>query len=428
MTLSCNAKYRPLLMKLYHAGLKNVAGHSCVYDYFDKNQVLRTHCSVISIGKAAVSMAQGTEQYFGNLIQAGLVITKYGHQHGNTLPENWRIVEAGHPVPDANSLSAGEQLIDFISNLSPAEPVYILLSGGASSLVEHLPDAITLQELQSLTEWMLENGKTIHEMNRCRQAISLLKGGSALGYFSSAHDRNNISQLIISDVPDDDLSIIGSGMFTPTNLDVITLQQQLPKEYQALLGEPLPASENKQSIKSVVIANNSVCREFIENAASELKLTVFNHAEILTDDITVVANHIMQTLQKGDHGIYIWGAEPTVTLPEHFGRGGRNQHLALLLAQRIAQDPQYYILCAGTDGSDGQTDAAGAIVDSETILRGNRAGLDAAHAITTADSGNYLAETGDLLDTGPSGTNVMDIIIALKVAPGHNPEILTLKI
>ena len=415
MSRFSHAKYRPLLLKLYQAGLQKVRGDVCVSDFFQQNQTERTDCSVLAIGKAAFAMAQAADQYFRDYVRHGLVITKYGHADGNTLPENWQVREAGHPVPDANSLRAGTALIAFLQGLPPDEPVYILISGGASALVEHLPDNISPAQLEAITRWMLANGLDIYELNRVRQQLSLIKGGGALRFFPDELQPEKIMQLLISDVPDDDPAMIGSGLFVPCKNEPDRVRARLPKRFHAILDQCETAPVPGPHIHTHVVASNRLCRAWIARQASKQGLNVMQLPGLLTGDVGTVAKQILQQLEQGEPGLYIWGGEPTVSLPESPGRGGRNQQLALLLAKMIRNDERHLTLCAGTDGTDGPTEVAGALVDATTLWRGEQAGCNAARALAQADAGTFLDASGDLIDTGPTGSNVMDIILALKL-------------
>lgn len=390
-----------LLSELFQKGLAAVNGQKVVEQQL-KITSLAGNIAVVAVGKAASSMMLGAQNYLKEQIKAALVITKTGYADPALA---WPCIEAGHPVPDANSLKAGTELIDFLSKLPPQTQLLALISGGASALVEVLPDDMRLADLQKMNQWLLSSGLAIHDVNRIRQSVSLVKGGKALNYCSQA----TITQFVISDVENDDLEIIGSGLFVPlTNkLPLPEIPGWLAKYSQK------PVESEKAEVESHIVSSNDIACQAIINAAKQLGHTVVYHDQSLFADVFICAENIAAELKQAKSGLYIWGGETTLTLPANPGRGGRNQSLALALALILENSTGISVLVGATDGSDGPTEDAGAIIDGQTVSRGGTA-AEAKKHLLAADAGTFLAEAGDLISTGPTGTNVMDIVIALK--------------
>jgi len=305
------------------------------------------------------------------------VVTKDGHGAG--LPSHVRLIEAAHPVPDERSQAGGRALRETVEAMPAGSTLLLLVSGGASSLAEDLVKGRTLKDLQSLNRHLLGAGLDIGAMNRERRKVSRIKSGGLLSHFTGA----SAQVLAISDVPGDDLAIIGSG--------IGSAPEQHSFDYE-----------------SRIIASNTSAREAAADAARALGLAVLDCREALHDDLDVLAHQIGSRIRSMGRGVMILGGEPTVMLPPNPGQGGRNQALALALAREIAGVNGLDVVVGGTDGSDGPTDAAGGLVD------GNTWGPDAAEALAAADSGSYLDSKGALLRTGPTGTNVMDLLVALR--------------
>ena len=401
MTVETNHKH--LLLTLFQASVKRVNGQEAVESALRQLRI-QQKVAVIAIGKAASAMMLGAQAVLSDKIDSALVITKIGHAHPGL---QWPCIEAGHPVPNQQSLLAGERLIAFLRELPDDIEVIALISGGASSLVEVLPDYMALSDLQKINDWLLASGLDITEINKIRQSISLIKGGKALSYLNG----QKITQLLISDVINDDAQIIGSGLFTqPSGSNDLHNADNLPGWLTAYIQDNVP--QITYEVKSHIVASNELaCQEVVKHA-SAMGYEVYYHGQSLFGDVFDIAIKINETLSISSKGIHVWGGETTVKLPENPGRGGRNQSLALALACKIKNQTGITILVGATDGSDGPTDDAGAIVDGLTL---NRAGhLSADDYLAAADAGTFLAESGDLISTGPTGTNVMDIVIAIK--------------
>jgi glycerate 2-kinase len=361
---------------------------------------------LVALGKAACAMAQGAADVLGTAIADGYVVTKDGH--ADPLP--WPVRAAGHPLPDARSLAAGEGLREFAARLPKAAKVLVLLSGGASALVEALPDGIGLDDLRALNAELLASGRDIAACNAARRAWSLIKGGRLAGWFAP----RPVRVLAISDVRGDDPAVIASGPLTlPRDAGDIAA---LPADWRGLgarVTPPDPAWFDTVDYEIVATLDDA-------KRAAALVLQrdwpVVLHPEFVAGDALDAGRRLARVLIEAEPGgVHIWGGETTVVLPPRPGQGGRNQSLALAAAIALAGAGRIALLAAGTDGSDGPTDDAGALVDGGTLERGELAGLDAAAALAAADAGRFLAASGDLIHTGPTGTNVMDLMLGLRL-------------
>ena len=400
------------LLAIFQAGLARVDGRSCVRASL---QTLQGDVSLIALGKAAEAMTLGALDVLGDRVIDGLVISKPGHLDKALLTaKGMTCLEGGHPVPDASSLQAGSELVTFIRNLPKDRQLLFLISGGASGLVEVLRDGVDLSQLQQVNQWLLGSGLPIDAMNRVRKSLSQIKGGGLIPVLEG----RAASVMLISDVPGDDPGVIGSGLLVAADDPRNTLDDlPLPEWLTALLPSEskadLPPVDN---IKIKVVASLNDARQAAAEAARGLGYTVTVFGAHLGGDAAVVGRRLAYELRDAWPGLYIWGGEPTVRLPDNPGRGGRNQHLALTLASYIAGYRDVCFLSAGTDGGDGPGEDAGAIVDGSTVSRGAReAGLDPDQCLADADSGRFLEASGDLIHTGPTGTNVMDLMIGVKL-------------
>lgn len=362
----------PDLLTLWQAGVDAVRGDIAVGRAL-RSAPIDAPDRIIAVGKAAVAMARPACDMWPDC--PALIVTKY--DHGADAPSHAHVIEAAHPVPDAASLAAGAALQEGIASCDAGAHVLMLVSGGASSLCEALPEGMTLENLQDQTQAQLASGATIGEMNAKRRALSLIKGGKLLASFGGAR----VTTLALSDVEGDGLEVIGSGIGAA----------------------PV---EHSFAFEARIVASNAIAREAVAEASP---VPVIVNDEMLYDNVTSLAPALGQILRDGAPGLYIFGGEPVVTLPDNPGRGGRNMALGLSLAREIAGMDNLRVLVAGTDGTDGPTDAAGALVDGSTW---DATGTD---ALDTADAYPWLEARGALVKTGPTGTNVMDLVVAHKV-------------
>jgi len=365
------------LIKLWQAAIEAVSGYQAVANALQVDSAFRPD-QVIAVGKAASGMCRGA---LDNLPPCdALVVTKYDHAEAELQQrERVTILESAHPIPDQKSLDAGHVLLERTFTMLPDSRLLLLVSGGASALAEALPAGMSLDDLQAKTDEMIASGNTIGEINTWRKQNSLIKDGKLVEAFNGAEVR----VYAISDVEGDDIDTIGSGLGDCHRASVLA--------------------------RSRVIASNAIARAQVEKTALEQGLVVKVNEETLYGDLFELAAVIGDTLRNAEPGVYLWGGEPTVVLPDSPGRGGRNQSLSLAVAEHLAGLEHISLLVAGTDGSDGPTTAAGGIVDGTTWSDP----LAARSALQFADAGTYLEEHDALFVTGPTNTNVMDLAIAI---------------
>lgn len=382
-----------LLLDLLNAALAPVEGRRCVREAL-RARPLAPHEAPVwaaAVGKAAGAMALGARDALGRSLERLLVITKSGHLAPELLAiPGMEAHESAHPVPDARSLAAGQRLLEWVAGLPPGVSPLFLISGGASSLVEVPESGVSLAQLAQISAGALADGISIEELNARRARLSRIKGGR----LSALLEGRAARALFISDVPDDDPAIIGSG----------------------LLG---PAPDRTDRIERQVIASVDQAMEGVLAAASRRGLTAQRAPRRFDGDAAMLAARFIHELSMGASQVRVWGGESTVHLPAHPGAGGRNQHLALAAAKLLPDFPELLLLAVGTDGTDGPTDAAGGLVDAETCARVALAGLDADDCLRRADSGTALAAADGLVRTGPTGTNVADLVIGLKLPLGR---------
>jgi hydroxypyruvate reductase/glycerate 2-kinase len=377
-------------------------------------------------GKASFSMAQALEEMLDDLLDEGIIITKYGHAPGEL--RKFRIIEAGHPVPDENSEMGTNAIINIIQDATVKTLIVTLVSGGGSALLVSPLDGILLQEKQDMTSLLLGAGADISEFNAVRKHLSRIKGGR----FAELAFPATVVSLILSDVIGDRFDVIASGPTAPdptTYTDALAVLQKyglmetappsvirlLKAGEKKLLSEtPKPGSPVFQCVRNSIIGNNRSALE-----AARLKALNFGlKGEIMADDITGEARKtgkwlarraLAAMLEKGEEPFcMVSGGETTVTVTGK-GKGGRNMELALAFALEIEGTPGITLLSAGSDGTDGPTDAAGAMVDGMTAIRARNMGLDPEAYLRDNDSYTFFRKAGGLFVTGPTGTNVMDM-------------------
>lgn len=401
---------RTQLLQIYQAALQAVAGDRAVAAWLQANP-LEGEWALVAIGKAAAAMARGAHQALGNRLQRGLVITKHGHGDPRLDPAGFIQLQSAHPVPDESSLAAGEALLQFLEELPADVPLLFLVSGGASALVEVLPEGMDAGRLAELNHWLLGSGLPIERMNAIRKRLSRIKGGRLAAHLKG----RRCVQLLLSDVPGDEPAVIGSGMLVPDTASEAAAEVELPSWLDVLLqsAEPTPSADAPffRTIETHIIAGNEQARRAAAARAGELGVTVHDHPDHFQGDALLLAERFSDELLGGAPGIHLWGGESSVRLPAEPGRGGRSQHLALAAARHLAGRDNVLLLAAGSDGSDGPTGDGGALVDGGTVRRGEEEGSSAAEALARCDAGSFLEASGDLIETGPTGTNVMDLVI-----------------
>jgi glycerate 2-kinase len=426
------------ISEIFYAALRAVNPYESVKLY--TNKILSTYSScncnrvlVMGFGKAACQMTKAIEDSLKDLITTGTVITKYGHCPSSYRSENVKVIEAGHPVPDENGLKGTEEIIGLLKNSNENTLVVCLISGGGSALLVAPYEGITLEEKQKITQQLLRAGVNINELNTVRKHISGVKGGRLAEIAYPAR----VLSLILSDVIGDRLDVIASG---PTSPDKTTYYDALTvlKKYKLIESSPGSVLEilNKgiNSLIPETPKDGNIIFEHVENVIIGSNKTLLNAAkekaeksgfevEIISSEISGEAKDVGKWLaQKSitmkfskDQKIkkskcLISGGETTVTVKGN-GVGGRNMELALSFAIEIKGIDGITLLSAGTDGTDGPTDAAGAIVDGQTVSKAKAIGIDPEAYLKNNDSYNFFMKTDELFNTGPTGTNVMDIQI-----------------
>ena len=386
---------------------------------------------VAGAGKATPAMAAAVESVLGDLVSAGHVNTKYGH---SVRLERITTTECGHPLPDAAGVEGTEAMVSLLDQADDRTLVLCLFSGGGSALMPAPAEGLNLEEKQQTTQLLLECGATIDEINTVRKHLSRTKGG----LLARAAQPASVVSLMVSDVIGDRLETIASG---PTCPDPTTFRQsmdiverygicpRLPKAVRSRLETGLAGGVPETPkggdpcfarVANHVIGNNTLSLEAARAAAQKLgyrTLVLSSRIAGETRDIAGMHAAIAEEVAAAGQPLpppacLISGGETTVTIRGK-GKGGRNQEFALAAALHLAGNEHITVLSGGTDGTDGPTDAAGAIADGSTTKRGHAAGLDAADHLSRNDSYHFFQPLGDLLMTGPTGTNVMDLRLLL---------------
>lgn len=422
-----------VLPRLWQAGVEAVAAGPAVRRALEQAGLpARSWTRVLALGKAAAPMAVAAVEELearGLKVRDGLVITA----HPLTLPHPvLQVVPGDHPLPGPRSARAAAAVARFAESGRPGDFVLVLLSGGASSLIAAPVPGLGSDDLSRLHARLLRSGLPIGTINRIRRRFGRWSGGRLAAALAPA----DLLVLAISDVPGNRFADIGSGPCTP-DLDTAAsllswikaegLLDLLPPDALDLLqlqaagslaDSPQPGDPRLASVQTLIIASNADAVAGVIAGAGALGLRAEAIAEPLAGEAAEAGRHISRmALEDGRADCLVWGGETTVTLPpEASGRGGRSQELALAAAEVIAggDSPFPAVLAAGTDGIDGNTDAAGAVVTPATWGRIRRAGRDPAADLAGHDSHAALAAAGALLRTGPTGTNVMDLVIALR--------------
>jgi hydroxypyruvate reductase len=391
---------------LYATALRQVNGEHAVRRWLEENP--QQDCAVIAIGKAAPAMMKGAWHELGDRLQSGLVITRKGYADPSFSSSTQLLqIESAHPVPDESSLIAGEELLDFVRQQPPGLPLLFMISGGTSSLVEVLQPGITLGDLQRLNHWLIGADMDIQSMNQLRRRVSRIKGGG----LGDRLEGRKVQVLLISDVPGDDPEIIGSGLLCAPKASGEL--PELPGWVANLVHHD--SARKCPDFPHFVIAGSVDAVAAAAAGAVALGYPVQSGFPVLQGNAEEQGVRFARLLREAKVGVYVMGGETTMKLPKNPGRGGRSQHLALIAAREIAGRKDLFILAAGTDGSDGPGDDAGALIDGTTWERARQHGLDSRRALSEADSGTILEATGDLISTGSTGTNVMDLLIGLRL-------------
>ena len=368
---------------------------------------------LVSVGKAGWQMAKVASDCLGNRIENGVVITKYDHVKGPIA--NFACYEAGHPVPDENSFRGTQAILDLVSGLTEEDTVLFLLSGGGSALFEK--PLVSGDELQDITGQLLASGADIVEINTIRKRLSAVKGGR----FAQLCLPARVESVILSDILGDPLDMIASGPACP---DTSTSEdaRRIRKKYHLKMSDEalnLLKVETPKELNNVHAQINGSVREFC-SAAAKTCHTLGYEPILLTDQLCCQAREAgsflasMLKTHAGDREslAFIAGGETVVKLTGH-GLGGRNQEIALAAAHGIAGIPGVAVFSVGSDGTDGPTDAAGGYVDGDTCRELAEYGLTVDAVLHDNDAYHALQKIGGLIITGPTGTNVNDVAVAL---------------
>ena len=379
---------------------------------------------VLGAGKASGAMAAAVEEELGDRVADGFVVVKDGY----AVPtRRVRIVEAGHPVPDARGETAASAILDRARAAGPDELVIMLISGGGSALMPAPVPPITLEEKRTVTRLLLAAGATINELNAVRKHLSLLKGGQLARAAAPAR----IVTLVLSDVIGDPLDVIASGPTAPDSStfdDAIAVLRRrgvwdaMPPTVRARLeagkrGElaetPKPGDPIFERVTHHVIGNNALVTDAAVARAAELGYRPTLLTRALEGEARDVARDlIVRARALPPPACLIAGGETTVTV-RGSGRGGRCQELALAAGLVLEGVDDVVLLAGGTDGTDGPTDAAGGFADGASATRGRRAGVDPGAALEANDANAALGASGDLLVSGPTNTNLLDLYLVL---------------
>ncbi len=395
---------------------------------------------VVGAGKATATMAAAVETLLGDRISEGLISVKYGH---TVHLDHVETIEAGHPLPDGNGVRASRRILDLVNRAGPDDLVVVLLSGGGSALLPLPVEGISLEEKQAASDVLIGCGASIHEINTIRKHLSSIKGGRLARAAAPAA----LISLVLSDVVGDDLDVIASG---PTVADKSTFAQcrdilrryavghRLPDSVQMHLASgldqpeletPKPETMDGGNLYHHIVGSNLEAMTAAGRQAEKLgynTMLLSSRIEGETRDVARMhAAMAQEVLASGNPlpapACLVSGGETTVTL-SGAGKGGRNQEFSLAAAAEIDGTGRIVVLSGGTDGTDGPTDAAGALADHTTARRALKAGLDLRRHLDGHDAYPIFERLKDLLITGPTGTNVMDLRVVLVDAPiGDSP-------
>lgn len=385
---------------------------------------------VIGAGKASALMAAEIEKILGKRISGGHIIVKYGH---SCRLRHIKVTEAGHPVPDKNGFRATQSILRIADSAGANDLVICLISGGGSALLADYPDGSSPEDMMKLNRLLVNCGASISEINAVRKHLSNVKGGQLARAVSPA----TLVSLILSDVPGDPLDVIASGPTAPDSttfcqamevLENYNVLDDIPRALVRRLEEgtkgiiPETPDENDpvfSKTHNILIGTNRSALEAARLKALEYNINALIVTSCLQGDVVSVADYLLETalqFREDQNEVkpvcLLFGGETTVKMTGT-GKGGRNQHLALLTSVFLKDHPGITILSGGTDGNDGPTDAAGAVVDCETYTAARSKGLDPEEFISGFDSFHFFKKAGGQIKTGPTMTNVMDIIIVI---------------
>jgi glycerate 2-kinase len=386
---------------------------------YDSNKIDLKHFShiyLIAIGKAAVSMGNTLADIVDEKLTRGWVVPKY---EGQEIYPKFTVIPGGHPLPDEKSLSAGELLLDVASSFSDNDLVFCLISGGGSALVTAPYAGISLQDVRDMTRDLLACGARIDEINTLRRHLDRIKGGGLARAIAPA----KLISLILSDVVNSPLETIASGPTAPDPSTIedtreiihkYQLQGKIPKSilthFERQLETPKPGDKLFNNVKNILVGSNEIASDAAAKTAQSFGFHCDNLGNAWQGEAREVAKNLVEKLlSTGESSLcMIAGGETTVTL-QGGGKGGRNLELALAAVPLLDGVPDVMLVTLATDGEDGPTDAAGAVVTGETANRAKKLGLDVEVYLDDNDSYHFFEKLGDLLKPGPTGTNVNDL-------------------
>ena len=424
------AGVRSVLPEKIITGILQLKGSLLFVDDHKYNLDEYRNIYVIGAGKASAAMGHYVETILGNRITGGHIVVKYGY---SCKLKRISVTEAGHPVPDAEGFKAAEEIIKIASRADENDLVICLISGGASALLADLPENLLPEELYIVNNLLVRCGATINEINCVRKHLSRIKGGQLARFIRPA----KLVTLILSDVTGNPLEVIGSG---PTVPDPSTFADALRVIEKYNLTADITAGvlnhlrdglngihpETPKSVDSlfddtvnILAGTNQIALKASKVEAIRLGFKSYIIDAELNGDVESVCESVLNMALSFRNNIDIpkpacllYGGETTVKVSGN-GRGGRNQHLALSAAIRLRNIPGITFLAAGTDGTDGPTDAAGAVADSETTVRAASINEDPVNYLCEFNSYDFFKRIGGHVRTGPTFTNVMDLLVVL---------------
>lgn len=438
MNSTTGVTHRDVVMSVLNAALRAADPYMATLRALNSGLDITKHSNqskvfVVGAGKAGAAMARAAEEVFGERIASGLVVVKEGHTYTGGAPlSRISLVEAGHPVPDLRGVHATTQLLDIVRDACEDDLVVCLISGGGSALLTSPAEGISLEDVQETTRLLLGSGATIVELNVVRKHLSRVSGGQLARDASPAH----VLSLILSDVTGSPLDVIASG---PTVPDPTTYADALGiiERYGLLDEVPRPVLERLQlgvagqveetpkpgdalfvRVTNRLVASNVIAVEAAAGQARTLGFDTLVASTFLEGEAREVGKALAAVAKEiatygrpvRRPGCILFGGETTVTV-RGSGTGGRNTELALGAALTLdGWGPDLVIASLATDGGDGSSPSAGAIADGTTIDRGKSLGLDAHDALARNDSYSYWRSLGDAIMTGPTGTNVNDVM------------------
>lgn len=427
------SNYRDVIMRVLRAALEAADPHRAVLASLSERDFsdVTGDIYVLGAGKAGAAMSRAAEEALGGRIAGGLVVVKDGHT-GEVRPKRIEVVEASHPVPDERGVAATGRLLELAGRAGENDLVLCLISGGGSALLSAPAEGLTLEDLQQTTQALLRAGATINELNSVRKHLSRVSGGRLARAAAPAR----VLSLILSDVTGSPLDVIASGLTAPDPttfhdaLHVLERYAPTPNVPPAVLDRlragaggqveetPKPDDPLFARVENVIVANNVIAVEAGASEARELglhTLIMSTYIEGEASEVGLVLAGVAKEIATYGRpvvrpGCVLFGGETTVTV-RGSGTGGRNTELALGAAAGIrGMGPGVLVASLATDGGDGTSPSAGAIIDGTTIARGEALGLNHQAALANNDSYTYLSTLGDALMLGPTGTNVNDVM------------------